>query len=197
MIKRANLLKASMHFIKTQLTRALALAASAMLAQPAFAQDKLIDRASLEIGGGDKVQMVRFGAQADWSKRWFEKNGWHLGGYWDASLAQWRGTAYRNVDGQHQNITNIGFTPVFRYQADNLKGWYAEGGIGVNLLSELYNNDDNRFSTAFQFGDHIGAGYVFDNKWELGMKIQHFSNASIKRPNSGANFLLLKASYKF
>jgi len=173
------------------------LAASVALCLPAAAQDKLIDNASFEVGGGAKVQMVRFGVQSDWSRRWFQSNGRHLGGYWDTSIAQWRGNAYRNVDGQKQNITNIGFTPVFRYQSDDLKGWYAEGGIGVNLLSELYNNDDNRFSTAFQFGDHIGAGYVFDNQWELGMKIQHFSNGSIKKPNSGANFLLVKLAKPF
>jgi len=175
----------------------LTLAASFTVSQSAQADDQLIDRASFEIGGGKKVQMVRFGVQSDWSRRWFQSNGYHLGGYWDASIAQWRGTAYRDVRGQHQNITNIGFTPVFRYQRDDLKGWYGEGGIGVNLLSELYNNDGNRLSTAFQFGDHIGAGYVFDNQWEVGMKIQHFSNASIKKPNSGANFLQLKISRRF
>ena len=148
----------------------LTLAASFTVSQSAQADDRLIDRASFEIGGGKKVQMVRFGVQSDWSRRWFQSNGYHLGGYWDASIAQWRGTSYRDVNGQHQNITNIGFTPVFRYQRDDLKGWYGEGGIGVNLLSELYNNDGNRLSTAFQFGDHIGAGYVFDNQWEVGMK---------------------------
>lgn len=162
-----------------------------------MAADKLIDNASLEVGGGAKVQMVRFGVQADWQKRWFQSNGWHLGGYWDASIAQWRGNAYNDVDGQHQNITNIGFTPVFRYQADSLRGWYVEGGIGVNLLSELYNNDSNRLSTAFQFGDHVGAGYVFDNQWEIGAKIQHFSNGGFKKPNGGVNFLVVKVSRPF
>lgn len=172
-------------------------AASAALAPAANAADKLVDHASLEIGGGAKVQMVRIGVQSDWRRRWFQGNGWHLGGYWDASLAQWRGNAYRDVDGQHQNITNIGLTPVFRYQRDDLKGWYGEGGIGVNLISELYNNDSNRLSTAFQFGDHIGAGYVFNNGWEAGMKIQHFSNGGFKKPNSGVNFLVLKVSRSF
>ncbi len=187
-----------MHFTKTHITSLLlTLAATATLAGPACAADKLIDHASLEIGGGAKVQMVRLGLQSDWDRRWFQSNGWHLGGYWDASLAQWRGNAYRDVDGQHQNITNIGFTPVFRYQRDDLRGWYAEGGIGVNLMSELYNNDSNRLSTAFQFGDHVGAGYVFANRWEAGIKIQHFSNGGFKKPNSGVNFLVLKMSRSF
>ena len=197
MIERTYTKKARMFLTIKQFPTLLLTLAAATWGQSAMAADKLIDQGSLEIGGGAKVQMVRIGVQSDWSKRWFSSNGWHLGGYWDASLAQWRGNAYRDVDGQHQNITNIGFTPVFRYQRDDLKGWYGEGGIGVNLLSELYNNDANRLSTAFQFGDHIGAGYVFDNQWELGMKIQHFSNGSIKKPNSGVNFLVLKVSRPF
>lgn len=186
-----------MFLTKNHLPALLIGLAAASLGPSAHAADTLIDNASLELGGGAKVQMIRLGVQSDWSRQWFQSNGWHLGGYWDLSLAQWRAHAYRDVDGQRQNITNLGFTPVFRYQRDDLKGWYAEGGIGVNLLSELYNNDSHRLSTAFQFGDHIGAGYVFDNQWEVGMKIQHFSNASIKRPNSGANFLVFKVSRPF
>ena len=175
-----------------------AVAAAAVLAlQPSFAADQLVDSASFEVGTGSKVQMVRFAAQSDWSQRWFDSNGTHLSGYWDANLAQWRGNAYQNKPGQKQNITVIGLTPVFRFERADKKGWYGEGGIGVSLFSELYNNDSNRLSTAFQFGDHIGAGYVFDNKWELGMKIQHYSNGGFKKPNSGVNWFVVKAAYHF
>jgi lipid A 3-O-deacylase len=171
--------------------------AALLCAQTGFAADRLVDAASFEAGAGAKVQMVRLGAQSDWNRSWFAANGRHLSGYWDASLAQWRGNAYRNVPGQHQNITVVGLTPVFRYQRDDNKGLYLEGGIGVHLFSQLYNNDDNQLSTAFQFGDHIGLGYVLDNKWEIGAKVQHFSNGGIKRPNSGVNWFVVKASYHF
>ena len=181
---------------KTILKPVLALAALLAL-QPAFAADTLADSAAVEFGAGSKVQMIRFSAQSNWDKSWFESNGNHLSGYWDANLAQWRGNAYQNKSGQHQNITVVGLTPVFRYERADKKGWYAEGGIGVTLLSELYDNDDNRLSTHFQFGDHIGAGYVFDNKWEVGAKIQHYSNGGYKKPNSGVNWLVVKAAYHF
>ena len=163
----------------------------------AYAADQLLDSAALEVGTGAKVQMVRISAQSDWSRRWFASDTHHLSGYWDANLAQWRGNAYQNRSGQHQNITVIGLTPVFRYQANDKRGWYGEAGIGVTLLSQLYDNDDNRLSTHFQFGDHIGAGYVLDNKWEIGAKIQHYSNGGYKKPNSGVNWLVIKAAYHF
>ncbi|MET0858876.1 MAG: acyloxyacyl hydrolase [Telluria sp.] len=168
-----------------------------MVMQPGFAAAPLADSAAVEIGGGAKVQMIRFSAQKNWQNSWFASNGYHLSGYWDANLAQWRGNAHQNVPGQHQNITVAGLTPVFRYERADKRGWFAEGGIGISLFSELYNNDDNRLSTAFQFADHIGAGYVFDNKWELGARIQHYSNGGIKKPNSGVNFFLVKAAYRF
>ncbi|WP_187363486.1 acyloxyacyl hydrolase [Massilia frigida] len=186
-----------MSLLNMKLCASLATLALMAMTPGAFASDKVIDHASMEFGGGAKVQMVRFGVQKDWSQRWFQSNGTHLSGYWDASIAQWRGNAYQNVDGRHQNITNIGFTPVFRFQADDLSGWYGEAGIGLNLLSKRYDNDSNQLSTAFQFGDHLGVGYVFANQWDVGMKVQHFSNGGYKKPNSGVNFLLLKASRRF
>jgi hypothetical protein len=172
--------------------------AIALLAGRASAADNgWIDSASVEFGSGSKVRIGRLAVQKNWDAQWFASNGRHLSGYWDLSAAYWRGTAYRNVDGQHQNLAVVGITPVLRYQRDDKLGWYAEGGIGANLFSELYNNSDNRLSTAFQFGDHIGIGYVTANKWDLGLKFQHYSNAGIKRPNSGVNLLVASARYQF
>ena len=170
---------------------------AALAASPALAAGSAFDAASLEAGSGPKVRMVRIGAQSQWEKQWFVSNGTHLSGYWDLSLGQWRASAYRNMPGQHQDITNVGFTPVLRFQADDKQGWYAEGGIGLNLLSKRYDNDGHQMSTHFQFGDHLGAGYVFANRWELGMKLQHFSNGGYKKPNSGANFVILKVARPF
>ncbi|WP_338846770.1 acyloxyacyl hydrolase [Massilia sp. W12] len=156
-----------------------------------------IQSASLEFATGNKTQMLRFGVQSDWDVRWLSGNGTHVGGYWEGTLAAWRGNQHQNVPGKRQNFTDFGFTPVFRWQADNKRGFYAEGGIGFHYLSDLYDNDGRRLSTHFQFGDHIGVGYVFDNNWEVAAKIQHFSNGGYKKPNSGVNFFVLKAAYRF
>jgi len=155
------------------------------------------DSASLELGAGDKVQFARVGVQWDWNKKWFQSNGTHISGYWDASLAQLRATKYRDDPNQTQHITMIGLTPMFRYERDSKTGFYAEGGIGAHLMSELYDNNGDRLSTAFQFGDQVGVGYVFQNKLDVGFKLLHFSNGGIKNPNSGINLAVLRASYPF
>jgi lipid A 3-O-deacylase len=174
------------------------LLAAAALSGTSTAHSAPIDSASIETGSGPSVRMLRVGVQSNWEgRRWFEGNGRHLAGYWDLTLARSRGTAFNDVAGARQFITDVGLTPVLRYAADDGRGWYAEGGIGVHLLSHVYNNDGKRLSTAFQFGDHVGAGYVFTNGWDLGLKLQHFSNAGIKEPNSGVNYVLLKLAMPF
>ena len=155
------------------------------------------DSVSFEIGAGQKTKMVRIGAQWRWNQQWWQSNGTHIGGYWDLSLDRWRGDHFQGVSGRTQNINVIGITPVFRLQNDTLRGFYAEAGIGAHLMSDLYDNDGKQLSTRFQFGDHIGIGYVFANKFDVGLKIQHFSNGGIKRPNDGVNFVSVRASYSF
>lgn len=168
-----------------------------LLVQPGFAASTLIDSVAVEYGSADKFQLVRFSVQSDWDRSWFETNGFHLSGYWDANLAQWRGDAYQDQDGKHQNITVVNLTPVFRIEGTDSKGWYCEVGVGVSLLSDSYDNNGDRLSTHFQFCEHFGIGYVFDGNWELGAKIQHYSNGGIKKPNSGVTLLALKAAYHF
>lgn len=172
--------------------------AAAFCAQGAQAQPLggWADSASIEFGTNPKQRMLRVAVQNDWDRRWFARNGYHLSGYWENNLSLWRLRAYENVPGRTRNIAVVGFTPVFRYQSDSKLGLYGEFGIGVNLLSTLYKNEDKELSTAFQFGDHIGVGYT-TAKWDVGLRYQHYSNASIKRPNGGANWIVARAAYRF
>ena len=156
-----------------------------------------LDSAAIEVGYGNKTRLARAGLQWKWENKWWQSNGRHLGGYWDLTLAHWRGTHFQNLSGRDQNLNAIGITPVFRFQSDTLKGGYVEGGIGGHYLSELYDNNGRRLSTNFQFGDHIGVGYVFRNNLDLGLKIQHFSNGGIKQPNNGVNFAIIRMKYPF
>jgi hypothetical protein len=176
------------------LTQRFLLGAACMLASTAASA---IDSYSAEFASGNKSQFVRGGLQWNWDEQWLKSNSSFVGGYWDATLTQWRNNAYQGVPGATQNITDVGFTPVFRWQQSSKKGLYAEAGIGVHLFSHVYNNNGRRFSTAFQFGDHLGAGYVFANGLDVGLKVQHFSNGAIKHPNPGANLAVVRVAYPF
>jgi hypothetical protein len=171
------------------------LAACLFISSIAHAEGGMPDSVSLEYGTGNVTRLARAALQWDWGSAWFDSNGTHLGGYWDLSLADWQGRAWDGVDGHDKNLTDIGITPVFRFENDSKQGFYGEAGVGAHLLSRLYDNNKRDFSTDFQFGDHIGFGYEMKN-WSVGIKLQHFSNGGIKHPNPGANFAVFGVDVK-
>ena len=157
-----------------------------------------IDGVAVELGRGDgtDTNLGRVAVQWDWGKRWLQGDNWHLGGYWDLGLGYWKRDDV--LPGQNDSITEIGLTPVFRIQQNDLTGLYGEIAIGAHFLSAT-SLGDKRFSTSFQFGDHLGVGYRFGAKgaFDLSYRYQHLSNGSIKKPNNGINFNQLRLQYHF
>ncbi len=145
---------------------------------------RAIDGVSAEIGAGDRnATLVRIGAQWNQDVRWLANTRWRL--YWDATLARW--------DLDPGPIYDVGLTPAFRY-ARAERGPYAEGAIGYHVLTGSRIQDNVAFSTRFQFGDHVALGYRFE-RYDLSLRLQHLSNAGIRNPNPGINFLELRLGY--
>ncbi len=163
-----------------------ALAFSALVSPNAHA----VDGFAVEAGGGNGVDLWRVGAQWKWQKKWFTGGAWHLGGYWDLQLGRWNGAS---------SITDLGLTPTFRFEPSSGYGPYVEAAIGFHYLSGKNITGAKQFSTSFQFGDHIGAGYRFGERgrYDLGLRLQHVSNGGIKKPNPGINFALVRFQYHF
>jgi hypothetical protein len=115
--------------------------------------------------------------------------------WWVPTLVELGGGIWRVPDfaGTTQRF-DVHATPVWR---SDFARTYVEGGIGVYLLSHTINNDTTHMSTSFEFGSHIGAGLRLGERREtrVGVALQHLSNAGIKEPNSGVNFVLLNASF--
>jgi hypothetical protein len=155
-----------------------------------------VDGMALETGYADRSEMARVALQWQWSKRWVQGKGWHLGGYWDLSAGRWERDPVPYTSTSW--LTDVGLTPVFRLQADGLRGAYLEGGIGAHLLSST-KLGDKRFGSAFQFGEHLGFGYRFGVRgaYDLSYRYQHLSNADIKDPNDGINFHQIRLQYWF
>jgi lipid A 3-O-deacylase len=159
-------------------------------------QSHAVDGISVEAGRGNGADMGHIGVQWDWKQRWFQGQHWHVGGYWDLSLGYWEHG--RALPGQNDSIVDIGLTPVFRLQQNDLRGVYAEAAIGFHLLSRT-SLGSRRFGSKFQFGDHLGLGYRFGAKgqYDLSYRYQHLSNAGIKKPNDGINFSQIRFQYHF
>jgi hypothetical protein len=155
-----------------------------------------VDGASLELGTGNASQFLRGSMQWNFQRPLYESANLRLGGYWDLDLAEWRSNQYRNIPGETQYLTELGFTPMFRLQMPGSK-LFLDAGVGAHLLSHLYNNNGRQLSTALEFGTKIGLGYNITPATDLAVVVQHYSNGSIKQPNGGVNFASLKLIHRF
>ncbi len=169
---------------------ALALAISLAASAPSYA----VSGAGIELGhGSDSTEAARISARWDWNKRWGIGQGWIASGFWEAGLGALQGEGVGK-----ENIWDIGLTPVIRLRSGVSK-FYLEGGIGVHLLSNTRINADRGFGISAQFGEHIGFGMNFGDKdrYELGYRLQHLSNADLAEPNNGINLHLIRLGYNY
>ncbi|MEO7728757.1 MAG: acyloxyacyl hydrolase [Burkholderiales bacterium] len=161
-----------------------------------------IDGVSVVYGHSDSsnasVNMGRVGVQWDWNKKLIEMGNWHVGGYWESDFGYWSNNSFAKTN---STLIDFGFTPVLRIQQTSLSAVspYVEAGVGFHLLSRTSVSTQRQFGSAFQFGDHLGAGVRFGDKghYDVGYRYQHLSNAGIKGPNQGINFHELRLQYHF
>jgi len=144
---------------------------------------------SLGIGDHYKRAMLSYETPSLWSYS-FSENWGRL------DLVGELGVGYWSADGSRDpsHMWQFSATPMFRWWTG--ERFYLEAGIGANLFSST-RFADKTISTAFQFGDHIGLGFLVTPTSRLGLRYSHFSNASIKRPNPGLNILQLNYTYQF
>ncbi|GAB2454364.1 acyloxyacyl hydrolase [Comamonas humi] len=128
---------------------------------------------------------------------WYSRWGSHLiTAHWDMSLAVWNSHL---LDDSRKNIVVLGLAPTLRLHSGSSFPWFVEAGIGGFLSNRVYHSRDKDFSTAFNFGTHLGAGFFSgprrENEWSV--RLEHFSNAGIKSPNPGENFVQLRYARHF
>jgi len=151
---------------------------------------------SMEIGSGDRVYVVRGGAQWDWNDDLMEVFGWTLSSYWQFDISRWQSTVDLSQEGV--NMT-VGFTPMFRFTGK--KGYvqpFLDVGVGVYLFT-VSSFQEYEFGSNFQFSDvvSVGANVGKRNQWGFAYKFQHYSNGSVRVPNEGINFHFLTMTYKY
>lgn len=171
----------------------------AALAAPAGAQSLDTDSPSLYL----QAARARHGNDAwtlgltlpwrSWSRPLW---GGELRGHWDLWASQWAadGPAGRT------HTTVVGLSPTLRLRPDQGRSaWFMEGGIGASYMDRLYTAGDKAFSTRFNFASHIGVGVNWGarRQHELVLRLQHVSNADIKKPNPGEDFVQLRYALHF
>lgn len=122
--------------------------------------------------------------------------------YWDLFYARWQGPQANGIDrGYHQ----IGAIAMWRYRLDERRSpWFFDYGIGLSYLDGTYSKPTSRpggrtFGSRLNFTGRLGLGRSFgaQGRHEVSLNYQHFSNAGLKRPNPGEDFVQLRYAYKF
>jgi hypothetical protein len=131
-------------------------------------------------------------AWASASDRWR----YSLAGEWQ--FGKWKA---QEAAAKHSSILDSSFTSVFtmRPQASVWSATYVELGFGVHVISHQSINQDRGFGTWFQFGEFAGVGTHLgaEDRYSLGVRIQHVSNGRIKVPNDGVTFVQAVVRYDF
>ncbi len=148
-----------------------------------------------QYGLAPDTQTLTFGGAHEWDWSMAVGTGL-LTGQTEFSLGHWR----TDLHARTRSVAQIGVTPSLRfYFAGQRSGWFVEGGIGINYLTPNYQRGDKRFSTRWNFGDHLALGRRFGDaaQHEIALRLQHYSNAGVKKPNPGENFLQLRYAWYF
>ena len=147
-------------------------------------------------GAATERSVKKLGVIAGWTRPepLWQGEQWRLRLRHEAELSAW------DVP-KAKNLIEAGYSPVIRLEHPLAGGsiFFVEGSIGVRLLSHTRVAPDHRLSTAFQFSDQVGMGIQWgrDAQSTLGLRYQHLSNAGIKNPNPGMDFVRLYYTYRF
>lgn len=134
--------------------------------------------------------------------RWDDIVQWQLSSRFSLSLdgevnvANWRALSNR----PSSQLMEFGVSPIFRLSyAAAYASPFIEASVGLRVLSHTEIADGHRMGSAFQFSDMIGVGVAFGKaqRFAIGYRFQHLSNAGIRHPNPGTDFSMGYVRYRF
>lgn len=155
---------------------------------------------SIAAGRADRsIIPVRLSVQKDFGFRLRPNCIFPLGGYFEGSLYYMQGK--KTNPEHHHRLAAAAIAGVFRFEKRECTflGWpYVEIGLGLSLVTPK-EISGKYLGTNFQFEDKVGAGIRFgeNREFDLGIRLVHFSNASLHKKNSGINLAMISLGYWF
>lgn len=171
----------------------ICLALSAATAQADWRPDRVFVQAGIAQKGSAALG-VGVTWESGWKRPWL---GTELSGTLDLMAAGWR---WDHTAGGDAHGALLALIPMARLRPDQGRSpWFFEAGIGLSVMDRHYRTPDKTFSTTFNFYDVVGLGRSFGaaREQELSLRLMHISNASIRKPNPGEEFLELRYSRRF
>jgi len=117
----------------------------------------------------------------------------------DDNLSLDLGLFIMDVDQVNENAKGLNFTLQLRWHFIAKESWsmFLEGGAGLLRTSENVPSDGSRFN----FTPQAGVGFSFDignnNRWLIGVKWHHISNANTYSNNPGRDSIMIWTGISF
>lgn len=175
---------------------ALLLASGGAQSQPVFNDHSPTWYAQAAVGASD-AYAASIGMTLPWKQWTYGLGSGQVTGHWDLFASHWSSHTLRD---ERQRSYVIGVVPTLRWRGNQgLSAWFAQAGTGLAWSSAYYQSHDKLFSTRYNFATHLAIGTNFgaQREHEVMLRLEHFSNAGIKRPNPGENFLQLRYAHRF
>lgn len=145
----------------------------------------------------NEAYAASLGVTLPW-RQWTYAMGWgQVTGHWDLFVSQW---SSRLSSDERQHSYVFGVLPTLRWRGDHgQSAWFAQAGTGLTLATERYQSHYKRFSTRYNFATHLalGANFGSQREHEVMLRLEHYSNAGLEKPNPGENFLQLRYAHRF
>ena len=183
--------------MRTTILAACLIAAGMPLA--GHAADWRPDALTVKGGVGDShATMIGAGLRWDWDF-WRLRRKSELTAHTEVMLNEWR--AEKPDANGYRYYTQLVLLPSLRMRlARGASPWFLEVGIGLSWMSHKLQTPDRQFGSEWNFYDVLGAGYTFggpQGKHEVDLRLVHFSNAGLKDPNPGLNFVQVRYTREF
>ncbi|MBC5782589.1 acyloxyacyl hydrolase [Ramlibacter sp. USB13] len=183
----------------TTLARACATGLLALSSSLAHAVDWQPDAFTVKAGIGEHNSvMAGGGLRWDWDFQRMRRKS-ELTAHTEVMLNEWR--AERPDHSGYRLYTQVVVLPSLRMRLDRgASPWFLEFGIGLSWMSHKFETPDKQFSTEWNFYDVLGVGYTFggaQGKHEVDLRLVHFSNAGLRDPNPGLNFVQVRYTREF
>jgi lipid A 3-O-deacylase len=146
--------------------------------------------------GGRGTGMAGVGIVWDWDFQRMRRKA-ELTAHTELMLNHWN---HHALGGGDEGLTQVALVPSLRMRLDRGQSrWFIELGIGASWMDQKFTSDRKTFGTQWNFYDMMGLGRSFGAQYEHEFAVRwvHVSNAGLKHPNPGQDFLQLRYVSRF
>jgi hypothetical protein len=119
--------------------------------------------------------------------KWDYESGWNVRTGWDTAAGWLRG------EEQEAFVGSTGPVAELHWKQFPL---YLDGGSCPTLLSR-HRFGRRNYGANFQFTTHIGLNWEATERFHIGYRYQHMSNAGLAKPNPGLNLHMIACGFRF